>query len=374
MKRAIILIPGFERREKNLSRDKLVDSLVRIADGWIVTKIKTFTNTQGIEIVSLKAREHQNESTYDIDVLEAYWGDMIPDWSNESPVERLRRGTKLIFYWLMGGLAKFIFKFSPPNRTIIGGMVGALFLFLWYISAVLIILDSFNICEMFSDYLNDCEIYNELSKKLNMAFFLISFLLLGPIEKISNIAAFTKGFLQDTSFTESHIGVRTKSKKRVLDMLDSILDVPNTVQYDEIYIVAHSLGGAIAVDALAAYGKNLQKITLITWGSALGALVQQEPLLEDTIKKLCQADYPLKQWHDVVYSRDYMGSEVAQIKICKELAKDNQFVTRVPVTFTPKSPKGISFLSYKMHDSYYISPEVIQMLVKPDIDKLHEEL
>lgn len=79
-RRAIVFIPGFSKREQNKARDDLVQSLLHYTDGWD-TAIEDTKTDDGKNVVTVSAKARHGMAAYELDVFEAYWGDLIPDWT-----------------------------------------------------------------------------------------------------------------------------------------------------------------------------------------------------------------------------------------------------------------------------------------------------
>jgi len=365
-KRAIILVPGYQKREQLEARDQLVESIDYYTDGYQISVGEGVTGSDGFNSVSVTAKSREDSSEVELQVYEAYWGDLIPDWENETPVSRFLRASRLLGYWVFGGLARSIIKRTLPSRSAVALALAGFGLFLWYVLVFTVLLQAFNSAgisapEWLSNFftwlgLNTDDMSKKLESVLTWApiLFLIGLFGVGRLESIASVADFLKTYLRDEPLGLNKIGIRAKTRKRVLALLDHVNN--SDEPFDEVFIVAHSLGGAIAIDALAEYGKNLDNITLHTWGTALGVLVEQEPLVEAEICKLYESKTRLYNWIDVVFTRDVMASK-APIPHGVEAI--------FPATLIPKMPQGGSFRHQKLHDDYYRCENALVPLVAP---------
>lgn len=376
-KRAIIFIPGFAKRERLNARDQLVDALQHYTDGW-KTDTGPAGNALSSEAVHLTATSRQDpDITAEIDVYEAYWGDLIPDWSHESPLARFRRGWALILYWMVGGLARAVVRRELPARTMLALSASGLILLLWYAVVIAMLVKAFadgeqQLPELVRALTDAIGITDWMQGMLEAAghwpltLFLVGLVSMGVFEGVANISAFTKAYLRDEPIGDSTIGIRAKARQRVLNVLDTAAAAGDGTGYDEIHVVAHSLGGAIAVDALAEYGQDLGRIRLFTWGSSLGALCQQEPLIEAEIRKFYTAETRIANWVDVVFRWDYLGSKVP----VPQRADAGMFAPRrmpaiFPPTQEPALPRGEILGVWQVHDAYYRCEDAMLMLVAP---------
>ena len=86
IKRAIVFVPGFERREQLAVRDHLVSSIVHYTDGY-KTSVSDGVTENGANRVTVEVQDRQSDYAATLDVYEAYWGDLVPDRSEEHTSE-----------------------------------------------------------------------------------------------------------------------------------------------------------------------------------------------------------------------------------------------------------------------------------------------
>ncbi|APZ51396.1 alpha/beta hydrolase [Salipiger abyssi] len=376
-RRAIILVPGFARKERNQARDRLVRALQHYTDGWRVEQTEEGSGaTSGA--IGLVAEARDGGETREIDVYEAYWGDLIPDWSNESPWARFKRGFFLIRYWLTGGARGWLTRGEAPPRAARAMLAAAVLLILWWAVVAVFLMQAIGSGTVtLPDSLTQIPLVQTAWGWLTgwtatvagsvFALVMLWIWSLGWLEQFANISAYTKAYLRDEALGDDDIGLRAKARHRVLDMLDQVADVEGDKAYDEIYVVGHSLGGAIAVDALAECGDLLDRVVLFTWGSALGMMAQQEPLVEQEIAKFYTSKTRVRSWIDVVYAKDYMGSKVpVPRRFGKDGAPGPSYDMLFPGSLAPTLPKGMHVLELtRIHESYYRCESAALMLVEP---------
>lgn len=376
MKRAILLVPGFGRHEQLDARDKLIKSLQLYTDGW-ETDFATPVSDNGINVVTGTATSQTKESTtIELSVFEAYWADLIPDWTDESPISRFQRGTSLIGYWAVGGLVRAAFQRRLPRRTTYGLIFAGLLLTLWYVVVISVLLQALALGDVGKDgvfysvlqALNAEAIFDDVVEAVagwSIVVFLVGFMGLGWLERISNVAAFTRAYLMDLVTGDDGLGVQAKAKNRVLQTLSFIYSQEGDEAFDEVYVIGHSLGGAIAIDALAEYESMFEKTVLFTWGSAVGALAEQESLIEDEIAKFYESDVKLKTWVDIVFKSDVMGSVVPVPEKEGNDGNREPYDKIFPDVVVPKLPRGYSMFSGKTHELYYLNQTAMTFLVAP---------
>ncbi|MCR8549817.1 alpha/beta hydrolase [Salipiger sp. P9] len=376
-RRAIILVPGFSRKERHQSRDRLVRALQHYTDGWRVEQTDEGDGpTTGA--IGLTAAARAGGETREIDVYEAYWGDLVPDWSNESPWARFKRGFFLIRYWLTGGVRGWLARGEAPPRAAWAMVIAAFLLILWWIVVAIFLMQAIgNGTITLPDSLTQIPVVQTVWNCLTgwtatiggsvFALIMLWIWSLGWLEQFSNISAYTKAYLRDEALGDDDVGLRAKARHRVLEVLDQVADVHGDKAYDEIYVVGHSLGGAIAVDALAECGDLLERVVLFTWGSALGMLAQQEPLVEQEIAKFYTSETRVRSWVDVVFPKDFMGSKVpVPRRFGKDGAPGPSYDMLFPGAVAPTLPKGMHTLELtRIHEAYYRCETAVLMLVQP---------
>ncbi|WP_424985039.1 lipase family protein [Microbulbifer sp. S227A] len=372
-RRAIILVPGFGRKQQGQERDKLASAIRNYADGWRV--VPADEAPEGA--VRLVATSRHDDVALSIDIREAYWGDLVPDWSEESPLRRFKRGSYLIWYWLTGGLRGWLARGQMPPRTSFAMIVAAIMLLCWYMIVILLVIkliasggvslpEQLAGVEMIKacwDKLEGWAVSVVGSAVFVVALWLWSF---GFLEKFANISAYTKAYLRDETFDGSETGLRAQVKQRALAALE-IVHGDDHPAYDEIIVVGHSLGGAIALDALAEYGSRLNRIVLMTWGSALGSLAQQELLIERQIARLYDSQTPIHNWFDIVFRKDFMGSKAPIPRKFVDGRPTKELHPKIfPPTVEPVMPKGMSLTeTIYIHDSYFRCEDAITRLLGP---------
>ena len=383
-RRAIIMVPGISRREQLATRDQLVESIYYYSEGYatVTSDSKESSGFNYRTVTATSLEENGEEVT--LDVYEAFWGDLVPDWSKESPWQRFKHGLTLITYWALGGLARSIARREIPPRTSFAMVIAGLILIFWYLTVVTVLAKA--IADGNSgmpDFINTYFVENEtgiwlLAKVKSLgAWPIFTFALLvlgmGRVESFANIAAFLKAYFRDDPINGSNVGLRAKSRKRVISVLNHVHQVAGEAdsadRYDEVFVVAHSLGGAIAVDALAEYGANLATTTLITRGSSLGALVQQEPLIQHEIAKFYISKTRISNWTDIVFTMDMMGSKVPIPRLSETGWSPKKHPPIFPPTQIPPLPKGQGFRMALIHEAYYRSERAILMLVRPVVSQ-----
>lgn len=381
MRRAIIVVPGFERTVQGDARDRLAAAILSYTDGWQVLPVSQ-PERAGTGFV---ACSREDGSEIEIDLYEAYWGDLVPLREEESPWVRFRRASGLILYWMFGGGSlSMLLRGQLPARTVVALGIAGLLLLIWYLSLLLLLLAAIpdgttglpdavqsQLDQLGWDGLTAASItfksWSEQVRWVTGAVALIGAVgVMAPVERLARVSDFLMRYLRDDPVAEGRPGLQAMARHRVLAVLDEVSGKQGAERYDQIHVVGHSLGGAIAVDALAEYGTNSERITLFTWGSALGLLAQKEPRIEAEIAKFYTRPSRLVNWVDVVYRGDLMGSVVPVPRREPGQWDSKRFAPIFPPTVRPRRPRGLSIWDQvHLHLLYYRSEEAMLMLLEP---------
>ncbi|MEM8729676.1 MAG: alpha/beta hydrolase [Pseudomonadota bacterium] len=386
MRRAIVLVPGYGKALQGDAQTRLGKSLLHYTDGFRVRR--TSQPGQNAQVITYKTTDRATSSKMEIDVWEAYWGDLIPTREDESPGNRALRGWRLIGYWVFGGALRLLRygRRQSPGMVWMMALCGFA-LIIWYVNILLLALTAIATGDMQIDQricalpLIDgaCDFIQTHAQTITTASvtaFIIGFVgLLGWIERFANISDFVMSYLRDDPVGDDQTGLRALTRHRLLAVLDEVADRKDDEAYDEIYVVGHSLGGAIAIDALAEFGAASDRVTLITWGSTLGLLMAKEPKVEAEIAKFYDNETRLRNWVDVAIKGDLMGAEVPRPRIAQAdpsgqsggRHEATQLRARIyPETTWITRPGGLRvWHQLKVHEFYFRAEEAVLMLTRP---------
>ena len=374
LKRAVILVPGFSKREKLAARHQLINSIHSYSDGYSTTESD---HPQDSEAVQITAHSRKDGFDVTLDIYEAFWGDLIPDWGNESPWQRFKRGFSMIFYWGTGGLAKAVWHWRGPFKTLVALVISGLLLILWYLTVISVLVGAIvndpstlppaltALQPEGSQWIQNFAGLIESWRHWPTVFFVVGLFSVGFLETLANMCTFVRSYLRDDALGEDRIGIRAKARTRVVDLLDSVYD--GDEPYDEVHVIGHSLGSVIAVDALSEYGPELTRTTLHTWGSMLSLLILQEQLLERELSKVYGSKHKLANWIDIAFKSDVLASPRPHVRTIEndELTK-NFYPKAFPDTLRrPRMPWHSVFSKFSTHESYYRSEVAMTKLVCP---------
>ena len=323
-KRAIILIPGIERKERGFRGRMLTDNMSTVVQDRsleIIANVKI----DGEVGWSLSARPLRGETADTsngpdrIDIFEASWSDMMPDISTLSPWSKLWRGLDLLVYWI------FIRSFSRKawseflKRPMIGvGLaVGGLILVCWYVSIVLVVTQTLELPSDLGQIPRIEELFNELKGSIdfirNWWYWLIVAAILRaiPIDEIVSSALTIKDYLEnrilDSGEDKRQVGFKDRLRQRIAGTIERVM----AADYDEVVVVAHSFGSVLAIDALREWPheSDFDRLKLVTLGSPLIVLYTRSSWLRRELQEIL-AERRVKRWTDYYSSTDWLCAAV----------------------------------------------------------------
>lgn len=372
-RRAIIIVPGFGKTLQGDATTRLGHALCHYTDGYKVRQDRADDLSGGKASYHATDRETGYEVT--VDLYEAYWGDLIPSREAETPHRRMVRGWFLIRYWLLGGVGQLLhYGRSQANGAVWALSLAGLFLAIWYLNVLVLALTAIangdtdlttGLCTLpgVSCLCAELSDHAEAWSTASVSLFLIGFVgLLGWVETFASLSDFVMSYLRDDPTGEDGIGIRALTRHRLLAVLDQVCAVED---YDEIFVVGHSLGGVIAADALAEYGKGSERITLITWGSALGLLMAKEPKIETEIAKFYDNPTRLQNWVDVAVRGDLLGADVPRPRQDPTKRNGPRRARIYPDTVWIERPKGLTIWQQgQVHEFFFRAEDAIVMLIQ----------
>lgn len=355
--RAILLVPGMRKRERFEIRDKFITFLMGIVESYKIFEVGEGDFPEDARRIEVKAIE--DGRTLTITVFEAYWGDLLPDRSNESQWQRFLRATRLVAYWMMS--AKSLFR-GIPTRLGFFMLIAALMLTVWYVSVVATVLAALyegtligapepltgwfgEKCATDSD-LTQCQILGNIMT-FGPFVILSSFFAGGWAERVADAADLSKNYIANEPTVPEEPGMRSKTAMRVREIYEQLAD------FDEIVVVGHSMGGAIAVDSLAERSnEELEKTVLVTWGTPLEVFARREPGFRTEVEKL--GGKRLAAWRNYLLPLDYIATDGFLESVSRSVPK---------TSITLSAPKGALTRDEPRHERYYRSKDALEDLL-----------
>lgn len=373
--RAIVLVPGLETALRDEKRDQLVASL-SMNDAMPVEE-PTDGKIEGATFKRLtpdEASAAKNRPT--VDVFEAYWTDLAFATQQPSPVKRFLQATELMIFWFFH---PWWLRLSRQSASLfLSIMVTAVLMLLWYVTVVTA-LASFALQQHGgaaeppdSSGSGDAgtSLIGFAAEKLQPFFQFVDnlagtevFALLVLVLAALNIGAlieiprFVRDYLQPGR-TKGLDMVVIERVQQTLKHVYEHVDATGAPIYQEVVLVGHSMGGAVALEALSGWGnQNVRsRTTLVTWGSPLAVLSARNPQRVGLkVQQAFTGDVP--RWVDVYSDKDWMSGAL-------DGHSDSYPDEILRPEFTASWMQGISAAA---HNQYYYNDETLSLLLMPRI-------
>jgi pimeloyl-ACP methyl ester carboxylesterase len=173
-------------------------------------------------------------------------------------------------------------------------------------------------------------------------------------DRLAALAEFAKAYLTDERQGDAQAGVRARAKQRLERLLAQIYS--RSEPYDDVFVVGHSMGAAIAIDALADWGADRARTHLHVWGGPMRVFGAQEPELGAECDKLLTADPPLAGWIEAVARNDWVAGFTPGHR--DRFGEASSKVVR--------SPQGwLAGWNASTHEQYFRNAETLVPLIAP---------
>jgi hypothetical protein len=394
-RRAVVLVHGWGRFKRLQRRDMLVRSLE--LNDPLPVKPAVDGDIEGETFKRLVPDDGQDPARPEVDVYEAHWSDMIPTDAENSPVQRFLDASKLMLYWFA---SPWWIRALSINRSLTAGLVlSGVLLLAWYF-VVLVALADFvqrptvedaaqsvrvvaadsaeaappgETVETEDDGAGDAAPGGDLFELLKpwlawalsplvgvsaQQWFLVALAVLSflPVSTMTDLAAFVRKY-HSSGVVEGFDAEVTHRAQEVLRRVYARRDEADAAKpfYDEVFVVGHSMGAVIALEALAPWGHPAvrERTTLITWGSPIAILSLRDPdRLGRRVEAACAGGLP--RWIDVHSATDWLSAPIA--------AHTAAFPNAV---FNPRFSVAWWTGFADAHDQYFHHDDVLRMLLAP---------
>ena len=366
--RAIVLVPGFSREERFLRRDILVRNLLTVEGSSL--QLGSPVEIDGERGQGLRRRALPPDSADDMVVFEAHWADMANATEDTGPWRKLWQGFELVQYWVLsramwGALGEARF-------ATLGLMASGLLLVLWYLSMALLVASALASDPALTEQALQLPIVGSLlAGSLEAAriigswkfWALVAFVLgLVDVDALVAKAAFVKAYFENSA-DETEVGLRDRVRLRVQVTVSTILDHG----YEEVLIVGHGFGAAIAVDVLSGMRRreDWQRLTLVTLGAPLGILRRRSKWLAGELDRLMRSQ-TLRRWVDFHSEQDWLSLPVP--------GHDEHFEMGASRRVEFEAPLG-DRLTTRTHGAYFRYQPILELLAGPmPVDPVAEAL
>ena len=195
----------------------------------------------------------QLEKKKTIDIYEVYWDDLVDRLSTKNIRQQFSRGLGMIFFWL--SRCWKIMNISPI--FFLQTSTALLLMLLWYFGIVVLVFsalgnqqDTTSVPAFLEDLLEPVIGWAD-GAGLQIWLTISTLLALSPhsINRVTDFTYFVASYFRDES-TKGRPPVRALLRNRIKQAVDN---VNSEGAYDQITILAHSMGGLMATDFLADY-------------------------------------------------------------------------------------------------------------------------
>lgn len=359
IRRALVVVPGYGKREQGAVRDQLCEAIEYHADGFARDFEPDALDRGGYAVRRLTATERRpGAETVQLDIYEAFWGDLIPAELPADPIRKVTRGFTLLAYWFFGGVAKGLLR---PNYLGAALASSGALLLAWYASLALLaakaLVSDPSLAPGWLASIVGAEAFAGAVDWVQRQpwWTVLPGLLAGlQADRLAALAEFAKSYLSDERDADSVAGVRARAKNRVERILAQIYASPEP--YDEVFVVGHSMGAALAIDALADWGADRARTHFHSWGAPMRVFCAQEPEMDAERAKLLAADPPLAGWTDAIARNDWVAGFTPGHR--EAFGEASSLVVR--------SPQGWwAGWNASTHEQYFRNPETLARLIAP---------
>jgi hypothetical protein len=347
----IVLIPGSARVARGSQRERFVKGIVETSERPIVERDEAGETSP----IAVRLNARSASEVRRLDIVEAYWNDLVPSLQNAGPGAKFLRGTSLIFYW---GLSKVWRGFHNRIYLTLGVISAGIALITWYYGTMAMFLEAYlqgqsstpGVRETASGVLWFLQTIG--TWKIWATTSIIMTLI--PVNVLIEMMDLTKRFLTNERTEGDSTGLRVQVRHRVREQ---ILAAMKTGQYQRLTIVGHSFGTVIAMDVLGDLPLPALDVRLITIGSPIELLRKRADWLEQEMRK-CLARPDLTEWIDIYSEEDWFASG-SELPKGSELhaGKSRAIVVHVGGTFVDK-------IAGRTHRGYFDQDEVVATVLE----------
>ncbi|MFA0792182.1 hypothetical protein ACCI51_16660 [Microbulbifer echini] len=345
MKRSLImLVPGLTRVTSTAQLSEFSEGLIAASERMPLTPIADPLIPPGVQRLRVTATGQELE----LDLVEAYWNDLVPSITQQTLKTRLTRGFSLIWFWLAN---LHIWKGVLGRKYLTFGLtLSALAFLVWYLGTIILFVEAIEPAA-------DNPLF-PLVKELKRSVEYIggwriwavatAIVALIPVSLLVDISDFCKRYLTNEPAARGKPAVRFEIIRRVREQLVSSLALGD---YESVTIVGHSFGSVVTVDLFADLPSFGIPVRILTMGSLIEVLGKQAPWLQNEVMALSQRE-DLIEWIDIKSHSDWFasGSAVPETHHCYERIIGSYG------TFPDK-------IAAKVHSRYFDNQEAVRLLL-----------
>jgi hypothetical protein len=345
MKRNLImLVPGLTRVTSTAQLSEFTEGLIAASERIPLTPIAAPTIPPGVQRLRATSAGQEME----LDLVEAYWNDLVPSITQQTLKTRLARGFSLIWFWLAN---LHIWKGVLRRKYLTFGLtLSALAFIVWYLGTIILFVEAIEPAadNPFFPLVEELKRSVEYIGGWRIWAVATAIVALMPVSLLVDISDFCKRYLTNEPAARGKPAVRFEIIRRVREQLQSSLALEN---YESVTIVGHSFGSVVTVDLFADLPSFGTPVRILTMGSLIEVLGKQAPWLQNEVLELSQRD-DLIEWIDIKSHSDWFasGSAVPEAHNCYERVIGSYG------TFPDK-------IAAKVHSRYFDNQEAVRFLL-----------
>lgn len=294
----VLVLPGFTHRIANQDRDIAVEVMLAAPAAGFRRAASPALRLPGA--VGLVAGP--DDRRIRVDVAEIAWFDLKLA-TGQSLLERCATGFSLLWYWLLSPAS------WPAVRTgrvtAVGLALAALGLVLWFLSLLAVGLDGLvqGLGAVFGAESLPAWLPGAAKAVAPIGGLLLILLAWASgSPTFEALPGFTRDWLRNAA--AQGVGLRQRTRMRVQARIDEAREAG----YGRIVVIAHSIGAAFLIDALA-NAEHAEDLEVVTLGAPVGFLAARHPPLGDALERLLGRRAP-PAWLDLHAPSDYLAGPV----------------------------------------------------------------
>lgn len=345
---AIVLVPGARIAQQGEHLGVLLEGFRKAAES-VICGAESEALIEGLKGRRLPFTFVATGETRQVDFFECYLSDLVPSLSQQSPLVKLREGTKVLLFWFTSGMWRGV---RQHTYLVLSAIVSAIVFLLWYFSVLalgLTALGEFKPPEGSPLFAHAVSLAADWGKRLGswvMWLGLATVLGMARADRLADISHFLRRYLTSDE-------LREEFQYRLREPLYQIV---RSGEYARVTLLAHSFGSLVAADVLAGFKHTGgPKVGVITLGSPAAVLLHMTTWLPDELKR-CSENDDIEFWIDFSSCSDWMGAPV-------------RFEGALAFPFAPIELRGMGGLAAQFtggaHRAYFHRREVMECLVAP---------
>ncbi|MCO1335141.1 hypothetical protein MO867_12445 [Microbulbifer sp. OS29] len=356
MKRSLImLVPGLTRVTSAAQLSEFTEGLIAASERIPLTSISDPTIPAGVQ----RLRVTSGSDAQELDLVEAYWNDLVPSITQQSLKTRLARGFSLIWFWLAN---LHIWRGVLKRKYLTFGLtLSALAFIVWYIGTIILFIEAIDPASgsPFYSIIQQLKQGVEYIGGWRIWVIATAIVAIMPVSLLVDVSDFCKRYLTNEPAAKGKPAVRFEIIRRVREQLENSLKMG---EYDSVTIVGHSFGSVVAVDLFADLPPIGMPVRILTMGSLIEVLGKQASWLQKEVEHLSLRK-DLVEWIDIKSHADWFasGSAVPPLQHCHERIIGSYG------TFPDK-------LAARVHSRYFDNQEAVKLLLSYYEQKSESEL